>query len=189
MKSLKTGITIVELLIATVILSLLIALIFMLVRHFSASSASLTAQNSFQNICGRLTDQLKQDLGSAKEAVVGQHRIDLQRYTSWATGSGLSTEHIAYSASEVGLLIERNGSRTFHDLDNVRKVINGTVEFTAEVKEFSEAESSGMSIVDIEIRIVSQHQNQIPSFVHRASISTSARIQTASAPEKIKYSN
>lgn len=189
MKTSKTGITIVELLIATVVFSLMIALIFMMARHSSIAAISLKAQNTFQNICGRLTDRLKQDLGSAKEVVLGQNRIDLQRYASWENKNGLSMEQISYFSNENGILIERNESKIFHDLSSVRKAVDGKLEFIIESEESSKDKLLGGDVIVIEIRIVPQTLSQIPCFVHRTLISTSAQIRKSPVPEKIRDSN
>jgi len=178
-----SGFTILEMLVAVVVLFLLTTLIFSFIRHSSTASTSLAAQNTFQSVCAKLTDQLRQDLGSASEVTITSHGIDLQRYTTWSSGTGLSTERIIYSADESGLLVDRAGKVSRHDLDSVRKAIVGTLEFNTVIKHMPASSTSDMAVVEIAIRIVPNHRAPIPGFTHLISINTSARVKATAVPE------
>lgn len=178
-----SGFTILEILVAAVILILLTALIFSFIRHSSTASTLLSAQNTFQSVCAKLTDQLRQDLGSASEVTVSSHRIDLQRYTAWSSGTGLSTERIIYSANENGLLVERAGKISRHDLDSVRKTVVGTLEFSTFINHMPASSTPDMTVIEIAIRIVPNNRDAIPGFAHRMSINTTAQVKAAAVPE------
>lgn len=183
MKIRTTGFTVLEILIAATVLIILITLIFTLVRHSSAAGASLSARNTFQSVCARLTDQLRQDLGSASDVTIDSHRIYLQRYTTWTSGTGLSTEPISYSADGNGIIVDRSGKTSRHDLDFVLKTVDGTLEFNTSVKAMPTSSPPDMSVIEIAIRIVPSHRDPLPGFAHVMSINTTARVKAVSVPE------
>lgn len=178
-----SGFTILEILVAAAVLLLLTTLIFSFIRHSSTASTSLSAQNTFQSVCAKLTDQLRQDLGSASEVTVNSHRIDLQRYTTWSSGTGLSTERIIYSADENGLLVDRAGKVSRHDLDSVRKAVVGTLEFNTVLRHIQASSTPDMAVIETAIRIVPDNRAPIPGFTHLMSINTSAWVKASAVPE------
>ncbi|MDD3063181.1 MAG: prepilin-type N-terminal cleavage/methylation domain-containing protein [Massilibacteroides sp.] len=173
----KTGFTIIEILIATTVFAILIAIIYGIFRHSNTTNMQLNAKIAFQSNCGKLAEHLRQDLSSAKTIVIKPHRIDIQRYSLGTEENDVSLENIIYTTTQTGILIERNKIKTFYDFDNIEKATDGTMVFSVESQLPSENETSETSIINYEVRIIPKHGNQLSSFIYKASITTRGKIQ------------
>ncbi|MFZ2961207.1 MAG: type II secretion system protein [Candidatus Ozemobacteraceae bacterium] len=147
------GFSLLELIVAGGVFSLLAGILLLHFRQATLSENSLSARNEFQCLCGTIIDQLKLDLSSARILTIAPHRIDLERYTDWTPGKGLSTEVVSYFLQRQGIQIERNGVAHAKDFGNILKAVNGDIEFLVAAREYEKIKETWNTPVIVRIQV------------------------------------